>query len=177
MQFPRGLNQELALIVKHEPFYKGFYDDYFSLKNELDEEDFESFAFMENISESFDSDELSFIDLYKYIHGYCDEFAMMLSKLYGYEIKMAFCGDILIHAWCQKGEYFIDARGITNDEKLFFSEYDMKQTVVYTLTTVEEFFQFAKEMLAKQGSEFTICCQEELNKLEKDSYMQYYYKI
>lgn len=158
-------------------FYKGFYEDYFNLKETQDEDDFESFLFMENICESFDSDDLSSVDLYKYIHGYCDEFAMMLSKLYRYEIKMAFCGEVLIHAWCQKGKYFIDARGITDDEKLFFSEYNMKNTTIYTVANVEEFLQFAREMLERQNAKFDIVYEKELKKFENDSYMKYYYKI
>lgn len=173
--------QNMQLEYQRNHFYKGFYQDYFDLKDCYNnEEDFEGFYFMENICESFDSDDLNPIDLWKYIHGYCDEFAMMLSKLYGYEIKLAFEGDgfhTLIHAWCQVDEYFIDVRGITNDSDLFFSEYDMRNTKIYTCKNVNEFISFARRVLQQEEKDFCVICEEELNKLECDSYMEYYYKF
>lgn len=176
MQF-RNIQEELALIQKGKPFYKGFYEDFFDFKREFQDDFDESFDFMDSISDAFESDELSQIDLHKYIHGYCDEFAMMLCGLYGYEIKIAFYGKQLIHAWCQKGEYFIDARGITNDEKLFFSEYYIDDAKIYTLSDVNSFIEFANEILAQDNAEFDIVCLEELEKLEKDLYMNHYYLI
>lgn len=176
LQF-RSLQEELSLIQKGELFHKGFYQDFFDCQEELGEEFGNTFDFMDNISDAFNSEDLDCVNLQKYIHGYCDEFALMLSKLYNYEIKMAFRENQLIHTWCQKGEYFIDARGVTNDENLFFSEYDMKGTRIYTLKNPASFIDFANKVLAEENAEYDIINQSELEKLEKDSYMNLYYLV
>ena len=67
--------------------------------------------------------------VHDFLHGQCDDFAAALSDCYGYRIEHLLdrCGG-LIHAYCVKdlpsGETaFIDARGITTDEAVFFSEF------------------------------------------------------
>lgn len=65
---------------------------------------------------------------YNFLHGCCDEFAAMLSYLYGYNIEAVRNGvGRLIHAYCiseVNGEKaYIDIRGITTDAALFFDEF------------------------------------------------------
>ena len=72
-------------------YYKGFYEDFFNLKNEFsNEEEDITFEFLENTNESFDNDKLSVVNLFKYLHGYCDEFAMLLNKVFHYPIEISF---------------------------------------------------------------------------------------
>ena len=57
---------------------------------------------------------------YNFLHGYCDTFATILSKKYGYEIEAMYNEhNELIHAYCVKQvdgvNYYIDVRGITSN--------------------------------------------------------------
>lgn len=71
------------------------------------------------------------LDMYKYLHGYCDDFACALNRKYGYDIESIWSeSGKLIHAFCVKpalheGEknYYIDARGITDNWKEFIEEF------------------------------------------------------
>ena len=109
MQVPVTLKKEMYSL-NGKTFYKGFYENYFK-QNQV-EQAINRFSFMKRVTEAFESSDLNPINLWKYIHGYCDEFAMMLSELYGYEIELAFKGNrfnFLVHAWCDKDYCFIDS--------------------------------------------------------------------
>lgn len=92
----------------------GYYQELQDLKTEYPETDF---AFMEN----------SEYNPYQFLHGNCDQFAMMLSQKFGYEIDIIRNNDFLIHAYCimnfQGIKVYIDVRGMTTDKKLFFDEF------------------------------------------------------
>lgn len=157
-------------------YYKGFYEDFFNLKNEFSNEDEDiTFEFLENTNESFDNDKLSVIDLFKYLHGYCDEFAMLLNKVFHYQIEISFnCGNI-IHAYCKHGDYYIDVRGITNDKDLFFSEFkdDLnKETHRECFFNVKEAYQYIKDNF---GNSYKIVYKDELELLSQDKFLKYYY--
>lgn len=81
------------------------------------------FGFLENVrvGEAY--------NLYDFLHGNCDDFAAALSDCFGYQIEYVLgSGGMLIHAYCVQeladGELaYIDARGMTTDEELFFDEF------------------------------------------------------
>lgn len=67
-------------------------------------------------------------NLDNYLHGRCDEFAAGLSDVFGYKLECLMDSDnCLIHAYCvaESGaeKFYIDARGITTDDELFFDEF------------------------------------------------------
>lgn len=159
-------------------FYKGFYQDFFNLKESVDNEYmecFDKFAFLSDICDAFEHEKLKYINLEFYLHGICDEFAMLLSKRYGYQIKFAFCDDKFIHSYCQKDNYLIDVRGITDDEELFFSEFNMNGTTIVTCNTVEDAYRTIKDFFENIGEEYKILKRKQLELLEMDRYMDNYY--
>ena len=115
--------------------HSGFYTERDMLvqdyKDEIEDIDFR-FEFMDGL-DFFYQDELSCIDMYKYLHGYCYLFALMLSKVFGYKIKSFWTSkDNLIHAFCvtqskDGKEYYIDARGYTDDYDEFISEFPISR--------------------------------------------------
>ena len=82
-----------------------------------------SFGFLENVPVG------DAYNLYNFLHGWCDHFAAALSDFFGYEIEYVIDNDGgLVHAYCVQemtnGETaYIDARGITTDDELFFDEF------------------------------------------------------
>lgn len=86
----------------------------------LDSDNSISFDFMENI----DVEGKSF-DLLKYLHGFCDEFAIYLSEEFQYDICFWTEYDyeinkmVLVHAFNKikynNKEYYVDIRGFTKD--------------------------------------------------------------
>lgn len=66
---------------------------------------------------------------FDFLHGYCLDFALMLSDELGYKIEDIRSPEgFLIHAYCvaeAEGEkLYIDVRGVTNDPELFFGEFE-----------------------------------------------------
>lgn len=160
--------------------YKGFYEDFFTLKKDMLKEYFENditFDFLENTCDAFYQDDLSIINLEKYLHGFCDEFALMLNFVYHYPIEVIFfCGRI-IHAYCKIDNLFIDVRGITDDKKLFFSEFEdelQKETHRVLYKTTKECFN---ELCDWCGLNYHILNKKELELLSKDKWLDNYYKI
>ncbi len=97
----------------------GFYNELEELRQEGQNA---NFGFLKNIDVTDES------SAYAFLHGVCDEFAVMLSDIYGYEIETVRNGvGRLIHAYCisQIGDEkaYIDVRGITTDAELFFNEF------------------------------------------------------
>lgn len=95
----------------------GFYKELETLKSEIGFPDAD-FSFLEN----------EIYNPYQFLHGNCHEFAMALSKSYGYKIEVIKDADRhLIHAYCITQYHglkaYVDVRGITTDEKLFFDEF------------------------------------------------------
>lgn len=105
-------------------FQYGFYAEL----NELRKEDSHaSFGFLENIEVT------SELNAHKFLHGFCDEFAAMLSDVFGYEIEcVRNANHRLIHAYCVSyigdEKAYIDVRGITTDKVLFFEEFENELT-------------------------------------------------
>lgn len=65
---------------------------------------------------------------FDFLHGYCLDFALVLSDELGYKIETLRDPDgNLIHAYCiaeEEGQkLYIDVRGVTNDSALFFEEF------------------------------------------------------
>ena len=163
--------------------YNAFYEESEHLRKELEEygeedelEDFENFAFLENINNSFNQDELSIINLEKYLHGYCDEFAILLNRKYNYPIIAKFKDKNLIHAYCKKDNYYIDVRGITDESDLFFKEFEfdlLSEKFEKTFNNYKEFYEY----LYNWFFDYKIKNVEELDLLYKDEFLDYYYKI
>src|SRR5699024_8523258 len=75
------------------------------------------------------------LDASIFLHGVCGIFALVLHETFGYEIwVVAFepedWGDEadtwenrLVHVYCQKGDRYVDVRGITDNEDAFFDEF------------------------------------------------------
>jgi hypothetical protein len=157
-------------------FYKGFYTDYLDLKRELEGEDI-TFGFMENTCDAFHQDELEILDLEKYLHGYCDEFALMLNSVYGYSIEVIFFCHKIIHAYCKVGDFYIDVRGITDDKELFFSEFTeelKKETHRVTYQNKTECFESLCDWC---GLRYHIANKKELKLLSEDRWLDNYYKL
>ena len=162
--------------------YKGFYCDYFSIKESIeetkDEDSLEmfSFAFLDNINEAFYQDELSVVNFEKYLHGFCDEFAILLNKKYNYPISAIFKGSKLVHAYCKVDNLYVDIRGITDDKELFDSEFIdelREETIIKTFSNYNDFF----EHMSKIISNYKIENIDELNLLEQDKWFDNYYAI
>lgn len=101
-------------------FHFGFYDELNNLQKDETEADF---GFLENVDVTSEN------DAYDYLHGCCEEFAAILSDIYGYEIEcVRNANNRLIHAYCigyiGDEKAYIDIRGITTDKTLFFEEFD-----------------------------------------------------
>ena len=70
-------------------------------------------------------------DAYIFLRGVCHIFAYELSKTYNYDIYELYDdNDKYLHTFClcefDNNTYYIDVRGITNDEQLFVSEFGLK---------------------------------------------------
>lgn len=105
-------------------FYCGFYSELKELKKQDSDS---NFGFLENLRVTSES------SAHNFLHGCCDEFAAMLSEIYGYEIEcVRNADDRLIHAYCISyigdEKAYIDIRGITTDPKSFFSEFENELT-------------------------------------------------
>lgn len=107
----------------------GFYNELDELRREDPDA---TFGFLENIDVTGD------LNAFDFLHGFCPDFAAMLSDLYGYKIvAVRHCDEDnvsgkLIHAYCvadfESEQVFIDIRGITNDPVLFFEEFENEVT-------------------------------------------------
>ncbi len=74
------------------------------------------------------------VDAYQYLHGCCDDFALALNDVFGYEIVLwlgknrDFGGLRLIHAFCsfehEDTIHYIDVRGVTDGINDIVSEFD-----------------------------------------------------
>lgn len=70
-----------------------------------------------------------------FLHGVCGIFALALHEIFGYELFVvaeepedwedanSSWMDRLVHIYCQKGEKYIDVRGVTDDKEAFFGEF------------------------------------------------------
>lgn len=110
--------------------HNGYYYDMDIMKEELPEEDYDGFCFMENTSYDIYEENGHPITAYDYLHGRCNIFAELMSQKYGYDAfviedwegKMIHCYNT---ATLPNGQTaFIDARGITTDYVEFISEFE-----------------------------------------------------
>ena len=109
--------------------HNGFYKELDELRKDDPEADF---GCLENVDVTPDR------NAFRFLHGFCDEFAAMLSDVYGYEIEAVRhfdedgFGGKLIHAYCVSeiaGEKaYIDIRGITTDVEKFFEAFENEVT-------------------------------------------------
>lgn len=102
----------------------GFYEELNELQKDYPESDF---GFLENTDVTSES------NAHNFLHGCCDEFAAMLSEMYGYEIECVRNAEgRLVHAYCITeigGEKaYIDVRGTTTNPVLFFEEFENEIT-------------------------------------------------
>ena len=98
----------------------GFYIELDEVKKEYPEA---TFGFMECAVT------LGRFNAFDFLHGYCLDFALLLSDELGYQLEtVRDPAGALIHAYCISevdGEkLYIDVRGITNDADLFFKEFE-----------------------------------------------------
>ena len=102
----------------------GFYVELDKLREEYPGADF---GFLENTEVTGET------HAHGFLHGCCDEFAAMLSEMYGYEIECVRNAEgRLIHAYCiaelEGKKAYIDVRGTTTDPVLFFEEFENELT-------------------------------------------------
>lgn len=106
--------------------HNGFYREQDLIVEECGEnrEDI-GFWFMDTMSFFNDPDLDDEVEnMYRFLHGDCDSFAMMLSDAFGYGIWAIAGPGHIEHAWCRDGDLFIDARGITDDADEFWAEFE-----------------------------------------------------
>ena len=94
-----------------------------------------NFRFLKNF------DVTSETDAYGFLHGCCEEFAAILSDVYGYEIEcVRNANGRNIHTYCVSyigdEKAYIDVRGITTDKKLFFEEFENELTYYAAKDTI-----------------------------------------
>ena len=68
-------------------------------------------------------------DIAKFLHGYCDAFALFLSRECGYDVIVRFVRSdygepLLIHAACIVPGGYVDVRGFCNDKEDMFAEFE-----------------------------------------------------
>lgn len=133
----------------------GFYVELEELQKDCPEA---TFGFLENTEVTFGA------NAFHFLHGCCDEFAAMLSDVFGYQIEAVRNGEgRLIHAYCVSevnGEKaYIDIRGITTDKVLFFEEFENELTY-YALEDV--FLVMDDEGYELEAEAETWACKDEL---------------
>lgn len=120
----------------------GFWQELDVMKNE-DCMSNASFGFLENVALDIPFEVthglmIEHADMF--LHGYCDIFANILHKVYGYEMMALFDDGALVHAFCVSDiggiPVYIDVRGITADAAEFFSEFGD----AYSVCTVDDPF-------------------------------------
>lgn len=125
----------------------GFYNELDALRTDDVEADF---GFLEV---AIDAGQLNG---YNFLHGFCIDFALCLSDMFGYSIETVRNEyDELIHAYCisKDHQYYIDIRGITDEPRLFFDEFADEVTYLdgelwgLTDSAMFETFQNSKEYL------------------------------
>lgn len=136
ISFKNIIRKEIKLNTLHEienkrqnvmPFKFGFYEELDDMKEEFPESTFE---FMENVFVYQLKDQLIFnkLSAYDFIHGYCAPFAYLLSKNLKYPMYLRrFVNEseaLFVHVWCQKDNWYIDARGCTQNFSDFWSEFE-----------------------------------------------------
>lgn len=124
---------------------------------------YNDFEFMEKVIK----DEKTF-NLFQYLHGYCDLFAIKLKEMFpNYDLCILSSEESgLIHSYAtftsdDGTEYYIDARGITTDKEVFFTEYedffdwygyfndDESDACIDYYDTVESYLSDLKELLCE----------------------------
>lgn len=109
--------------------HNGFYLIHDRLQAESPSEQID-FDFLEKISIGKDNHQ----NLYDFLHGYCDIFAICLHQRYNYPIEAVFTDDgKLVHCYCLKSttnvdgtkqRNFLDIRGKTSSHEEFLSEFE-----------------------------------------------------
>ena len=107
----------------------GFYEELGEIQKD---DSFADFGFLENVQVTPD------LNAFDFLHGYCADFAAVLSDVYGYSIECIRHIDEdgedgrLIHAYCideLNGETaYIDIRGITTIPEVFFRDFENEVT-------------------------------------------------
>lgn len=106
--------------------YIGFYEELQKLQHDYPDDGYEDFEFL-NDEIHIDNKK---INIYDYLHGLCDYFAISLIKQFNYEMQAIYNeNNELVHAYCthknkQNDMYFIDVRGCTTDFQTFISEFE-----------------------------------------------------
>jgi len=85
------------------------------------------FGFMQNeLCEDYSSiEQAETSDLYGFLHGYCDVFAPILSRMIpGSKVEYLHVGNSLVHAYVVKDGTYIDVRGMNTDWNDFIREFE-----------------------------------------------------
>lgn len=121
-------------------------------------------------------------DAYKFLHGYCDEFAGVLSDRFGYKIVTAIEGGFLTHAFAMTEQYgkkiYIDIRGYTDDIGEIMEEFEDYSTeyLLYVFGTKGECDEFLEKELGFGGEEFFEGLEERTEEINLivDNFIHYY---
>ncbi len=104
--------------------HNGFYEELDSIRDEENDNEEYGYEFMDLYTAGEGE------NLYEYLHGYCDMFALALHERYGYRIERIISPEKhnLIHAYCTAPApdgttLFIDCRGITDNWGEFIGEF------------------------------------------------------
>ena len=112
----------------------------------------------------FNKQELNGTDMFKYLHGFCDWFAITLGRKFDYTINSIWDKQTnsLMHAYCTQKvgniTYYIDSRGITDNYNEFINEFahnDYKRYPErYTNIVSSSVSEFIKQCLSVQNTWF-----------------------
>lgn len=95
-----------------------------------------------------------------FLHGCCVLFAKALNEIFKYDVYMVNCS-IGVHYFCMYKNLYIDVRGITNNEKIFFAEFNIfdkpNKEKIYNIDNLKEYdenitdigIEYAKEIINK----------------------------
>lgn len=140
---------------------KGFFNELIDIRNEYDEN--AGYEFLENASLDEDC-----YDLYQFLHGFCDEFAVLNARKNGYKVVLwtAFDEEIkkerLVHAFNQFEDggktYYSDIRGITDNLELIkeeFEDYEYENIKIFdneveTINFIKQLLGCEKYILTKE---------------------------
>lgn len=133
----------------------------FYLKKDQNTIDFKKdvdFDFMDSVEFIWPDGTCENIDMYVFLHGFCDVFAYRLREKYDYDICFNYedeeCTQ-LIHAYCvctiNDKLYYIDIRGITDDYDEFFKEFEDWDWYGYTDSLLFWFKDESKRILNRKG--------------------------
>lgn len=151
--------------------HNGFYEELDELLKDGDAD----FGFMENEFLGVDEEGRPF-EAYCFVHGFCNVFAQILNKIYGYPIECIYNEEgRLIHCFCvdesDETPVFIDARGKTTDYYELVSEFEdeLDYYGYYPVENSQRYFELPADLFT-DGE-----CYKEFARKLIDDYPEYYH--